>query len=175
MIANLAVSLSYILTDEGPELNVGPSEPGGASKYGVSVALLTDWRKRNGQSVATVKDVGAVTPQFANQVYTDMYATPIRFGDIPSGLDYRMLDICVNLGLHGGVSLTQSVFGVWQGTGAMDQATLDAMRAVDVRSAIQMLGAGWIAKKHEALSWSTYGHGWTKRYLAANQRALNLL
>ena len=64
MQANLAQSLAYITGDEGPELNVSPGEPGGASKWGVSLTVLSE---HLGKPCA-VADVAALTPDDANTI-----------------------------------------------------------------------------------------------------------
>jgi hypothetical protein len=50
---NLSKALDFITTDEGEELNVSPDEPGGASKWGVTLTDLSEVRGK----VCTVADV----------------------------------------------------------------------------------------------------------------------
>ena len=182
MIANLPSSLAYIDEDEGSELNVGASEPGGASRHGVSVTFLSDWRKTKGLPPATVDDVGAITSETAAQIYTDMFAAPLRFDELPSGPDYRLLDIAVNLRLHGGIIALQLALGMWPLTGAMDDATVALAKQADAKALVLALGAVWISKKHESPNWvpspvtkTGYGHGWMNRCNKANARALAII
>lgn len=180
--ANLAAALTFILEDEGPELNIGGSEPGGGSKYGVSMVNLIDWNKAHALSQPTLDDLAKMTPEFAGQIYTETFATPLRFNELPVGIDYRILDISVNLGLHGGGRLAQAVFGVWQGDGAMDDLTIAAISRVDPKSGVLMLGAAWIAVKRQSPNWmpspitkTGYGHGWSNRNIKATARALAMI
>lgn len=182
MDANLKTALGYILDDEGPELNVGGSEPGGGSKYGVSMTVLAEWNKAHGLSVPTLSDLGRMTPDLAGAIYTARFATPIMFGRLPGGVDYRLLDVCVNLGIAGGVSLLQVVLGIWQAPGAIDDATVMAISGVPAQSLVMQIGAAWIAKKHESPNWfpspitkTGYGHGWSNRNARATARALSLI
>lgn len=181
MQANTAKALAYILEDEGAEFNVSPGEPGGASKYGVSVVALSDWNKKHGKPAATIVDVGNMTPDLAGQIYTADYLDPIRFNDLPPGVDYRLADIAVNLGVTGGITALQLALGMWPLTGIMDSATM-AMLKGDPKSLILSLSAAWIAKKHESPSWGPssvtkngYGHGWSNRNIAATRRAIAMV
>lgn len=174
MLENTAKALAYILEDEGAEFNVSASEPGGASKYGVSVVALSDWNKKNGKPPATIADVGDMTPDLAGQIYTADYLDAIRFNDLPAGVDYRLADIAVNLGVTGGITALQLALGMWPLTGIMDAATL-AMLKGDAKTIILSLSAAWIAKKHESASWKTYGHGWSNRNVAATARAIAMV
>ena len=122
MQTNLAASLAYITGDEGGELNVSPDEPGGASKWGVSLTVLSEVRGK----VCTVADVGALTQDDANQIYAARFAVPIHFDDLPGGVDYRMLDCAVTLGITGSIDVLQMALGMWPLTGAMDAPTLTA-------------------------------------------------
>lgn len=180
--SNLPAALAFILEDEGPELNIGGSEPGGGSKYGVSMVNLIDWNAARGLPKPALDDLAKMTPDFANEIYTETFAKPLRFDVLPTGFDYQLLNISVNLGLHGGGRLAQAVLGVWQGDGSIDDATVAAAKALDPRSAVMMLGAAWIAVKRQSPNWGSstitphgYGHGWSNRYLKANARALAMI
>lgn len=179
---NLAATLAFILEDEGSDLNLGGSEPGGGSKYGVSMTALADWCKANGKPSPTIDDLAAMTPDEASEIYTANFAHPIAFDQLPAGVDYRLLDICVNLGVTGGIKLLQVVLGLWQTSGTMDAATLGAVNAADAKHTVVAIGCGWLVKKHESPNWqpspvtaSGYGHGWTNRMLKANRRALAMI
>ena len=43
--SNLAAALAFIDEDEGPELNISSTEPGGASCRGVSLLVLAEYAK----------------------------------------------------------------------------------------------------------------------------------
>lgn len=175
MFANRQAALGYILEDEGPEFNVSPSEPGGASRYGVSVTALSDWNKRHGKPPATIADVGNMTSDLASLIYGADYLDRVQFDEITSGVDYRLADISVNLGTTGGVTTLQLALGMWPLTGIMDTATLAKVASVDPKALVMALSAAWIAKKHESTSWHIYGHGWSNRCAAATQRAIAMV
>src|SRR6185312_4100271 len=161
-------------------LNLSPNEPGGASRGGVSVDLLTDYYKKIGKGrKATIQDVTDLTVDDVNAVYGAMLLDPLRFDELPSGVDYRVADIEVNSGATGGVQVLQLALGMWPLSGVMDDATMARVKNIDAKLLIQLLGAAWIAKKHESPNWNPspvtangYGHGWSNRRLAADDQEL---
>lgn len=167
MIGNWDKSIQYLLETEGSELNVGPSEPGGASKYGVSLTVLSEWFKR----VATVDDVAAVTPELASKIYRMKFADYIAFDTMPSGVDYRLLDIAANLGVAGGSTLLQAVVGDWQNHTIQQLVPM----ITDPKTVIRDLGMGWISIKSRAPNWFKYAHGWMNRNNLALERANAML
>jgi lysozyme family protein len=168
MQSNLAQSLTYITGDEGPELNVSPDEPGGASKWGVTLTDLSEVRGK----VCTVDDVGALTQDDANAIFSTRFAVPIHFNDLPSGVDYRMLDCAVTLGITGSIEALQMCLAMWPTTGAMDAPTLAAVNAATSAVLVLQLDAAWLTWKRmlEADGWSKYGRGWTNRVLKVRAR-----
>lgn len=87
--------LEYIVEDEGPELNVHSDEPGGASRYGVSINALTKALGRQ----ATIEDLKALTPQTAwDKVYKPNFWNEIDADELPAGLNYAASDFAINSG-----------------------------------------------------------------------------
>lgn len=182
MQENRTTALNYILASEDGTLNLSPSEPGGASKWGVSVDLLTDYYKKIGKPKATIGDVTALTRDDAIVVYDSMLLDPLRFDELPSGVDYRVSDIETNSGVTGGVEVLQLALGMWPLTGKMDDATMARVKNIDPRLLVSLLGAVWIGKKHESPNWNPspvtkngFGHGWSNRRLAADDQALEMI
>lgn len=174
MHANLAKALAFVDEDEGPELNIAASEPGGSSKHGVSMTVLREWHAAKGMPPPTMDDMKAVDSKLAAEIYAERFAKPIRFDDLPAGVDYRLLDITVNLGVTGGPTLFQRVLGL-QPTGRISDADIAAAKSRDPAELISALGAGWLAYKKEHGDWKKYGDGWTNRAKRAEPRALALL
>lgn len=180
--ANLPAALGFIDEDEGPELNIGGSEPGGASKHGVSMTVLQEWHALHGLPAPTMDDMRSVDATLAGQIYAAKFAEPIRFNDLPGGVDYRLLDIAVNLGVTGGIMALQLALGLWPVNGVLDDATLAAAQRAEPRALVFALSATWISKKHESPNWypsaitkSGYGHGWSNRNARATSRAMTLI
>jgi lysozyme family protein len=165
---NLSKALTFITTDEGEELNVSPDEPGGASKWGVTLTDLSEVRGK----ACTVADVSALTQDDANAIYSTRFAVPIQFNVLPSGVDYRMLDCAVTLGITGSIEAIQMCLAMWPTTGAMDAATLAAVGKVTPAVLVLQLDAAWLTWKRslEPNGWETYGHGWNNRVLKVKAR-----
>lgn len=175
MEANLPNALTQILLSEGNKPNISPNEPGGASKFGVSVSALSDQHKAHNLPPATIDDVVALTDEQARAFYTERFASVIRFNELPSGVDYRLLDIEVNLGPTGGIQLLETTLGIFPVTGKMSDTIISKVKIFDPKALIFALGAAWLAKKHTSPNWDRYGHGWSNRSNAANAFALSMV
>jgi lysozyme family protein len=176
MIGNRAQALAYIDEDEGPEVNVSPGEPGGISCHGVSLTVLQEYHAAHGMRTATADDVRHMTTELAGQVYSWRFLDPIRFDDLPAGIDYRLADCAITLGLTGACVATQMALAMWPVTGKMDDATIGALHAEDPRLVIAAIDAAWITWKHGqgAEGWKSHGHGWTNRVRRVRDRALRM-
>ncbi len=177
MRANLKQTINYILQDEGPEFNRGGSEPGGGSKYGISMTVLQEVKPG-----AILDDLGKLGLDDAGEIYATHILPTVRFDELPSGVDYRTADVRTNLGLTGCVNLLELVVGRWPLTGKFDDNLMIALIRTDQISLVHAISAAWIAKKHESPNWETslitrtgYGHGWTNRNVRATSRALDIM
>lgn len=191
MQENREAALAAILKSEDGTLNVAKSEPGGASKWGVSVDLLTDYRKRRGLPPATIADVAALDDKGvqASAIYTEMLLGPLRFDGMPSGVDYRLADIATNAGLTGGIAFLELSLGIWplSNATAVSDALMSAVFGADPAALIHALSAAWIAQKHMSPNWyprsvnplsiseNGYGHGWSNRNIDATKMSLSLV
>jgi len=166
--SNLAQSLSYITSDEGQELNISSGEGGGASKWGVTLTDLSEVRGK----VCTVADVAALTQDDASQIYGTRFAVPIHFDELPAGVDYRMLDCAVTLGVTGAIEALQMCLAIWPQTGTMDAPTLVAVNAATPAILVLQLDAAWLTWKRglTATGQGKYGHGWLNRVLKVRAR-----
>lgn len=177
VLANRAAALAFIDEDEGPELNIGPSEPGGASCRGVSLTVLSEYNAAHGVTLTTVDDIRAMTAELAGRVYIWRFLDPLRFDELPSGVDYRIADAAITLGATGACFATQIALAMWPVSGNMDDATITALKAEDPKLVIAAIDAAWITWKHgmTAGGWGKYGHGWTNRVRRVRDRSLALI
>lgn len=183
MLTNWPHSLPLLLVSEGAEVNINPpgtppgqGEPGGASKYGVSVAAYSDLRKRRGLPPATVQDIADLTEDQASDFYQTVTGAACRFNDMPVGVDYRNLDIFANLGPTGGSRLLCVALGIWPLVDTVTDAVIREVTRVDPEVLIFALGAAWLSKKHEqgVEGWIKSGHGWTNRRVRVDQDATDM-
>jgi lysozyme family protein len=137
---NLDAALDLILKAEGGFAQRG-NEPGGAVNMGVSMTAYATWRKQNGDPAPTIDDLKAMPVAEAKAIYTADYAAPIRFDQLPAGLDYAALDAAVNEG----VGWTKRFLA------KPHPAPIAAM--CDQR----------LAGKKARPEWTRFGKGWTSR------------
>jgi len=183
MKANRIITLNSILQWEGSDLNTSPNEPGGASKFGISVDFLDDYHKKHGWPRADIPHVALLTKDDAMLIYNEMLLDPLHFDDLPTGVDFRMADLTTNLGMTGGPNLLQLCLGMFPLTGAVDKQTINLVQAIDPKALVIALSAAWIAVKHQSPNWgphppitkSGFGHGWSNRNNAQRDAALALI
>lgn len=182
MQKNWERAVALLLESEGAEVNVNPpgtpvgqGEPGGASRYGVSVAALSDHRARRGLGPATVAMVAGLSAADAGLFYRDVTGAACRFNDLPGGVDYAMLDVTANLGPAGGAWLLQCVLGLWPHVDRVTDEMISLIRTINSGFLAYAIGAAWIAKKRESPTWPKHGHGWNNRMTRVRGDALMMI
>src|ERR1017187_2700180 len=137
MQTNLATALAYIDEDEGPEVNISPDEPGGASCRGVTMEVLREYNNAHGlPSPTSVDDIKGMTAELAGTIFTWRFLDPLRFNELPSGVDYRMADAAITLGKTGACLAVQMAMAMWPVTGVMDDETIASIKAEEPRTLI---------------------------------------
>lgn len=172
-MTDLEKVLAFVDEDEGPELNISPAEPGGSSKHGVSMTVLREWRKKRGMSPPTMTDMSNVNSVLAAVIYSEVFAAPIRFNELHSGVNYRLLDISINLGLGGARVVLTEVLG--RPVSSYSDDVIASLNALDPHDAILKLGAAWLHYKKVNGGWEKYGRGWSARAVRAEARALSMI
>lgn len=172
MQANRTQALDYIDEDEGPEVNISAGEPGGGSARGLTVEVWNEYNKAHGLAAVTVGDLGKVTAELSGSVFGWRFLDPIKFDDLPSGVDYRMADAAITLGATGACLIAQMSLAMWPATGIMDALTLAQIKAEQPIVLLRALDAAWLAWKHglTPTGWQKYGHGWVNRIIKIRSR-----
>lgn len=93
-----------IVAREGGFVN-DPDDPGGATKYGVTLATL---RRVRGQ--ADVADLQALTRADAVEIFIEYYFDRPRIGELPRALQASVFDMYVNAGANA-VRILQRLLG----------------------------------------------------------------
>lgn len=177
MKQNRKQTLAWIDEDEGPELNISAGEPGGSSCHGVTMELFREYSKAIGKAAPDLHDMRAMTADKAGLIYTWNFLDPLRFDELPSGLDYRITDAAITLGKTGACLIVQMSMLHYPFSGVMDDATLRELKLADPVVIIRALDAAWLAWKHglSVDGWTKFNHGWYNRVLKVNYRALKLI
>lgn len=152
MRANLDKALAYVFVSEGGFAQRA-TEPGGSVCMGISQQTLATWRKQHGGPVPTVDDVRNLSKGEATAIYEKLYAEPIGFDALASGVDYCALDAAVNEGVG------------W---------TTRIMRALPVSAAddvIDFVCDTRLAGKRKRAEWVQFGRGWTSRIESVRKHA----
>ncbi|MGO4334947.1 glycoside hydrolase family 108 protein [Labrys sp. KB_33_2] len=168
MSDTLAQTIKLVFGSEGGYVN-HPKDPGGATKYGITAATLGASRRLGRK--ATPDEVRRLTLAEAAQILDKQYAQPLRYSELPAGLDYALFDYAVNSGPAQAVKTLQRVLGV-EADGIMGAKTLDAMvMSVELIDKLQDARLKFL---RGLKTWPTFGKGWTNRVEHVRVAALTM-
>ena len=125
MKENFDKCLAMLLEHEGGYVN-SKHDRGGMTNLGVTKHVYDDWIGR----VSTEQEMRDLTPDDVAPIYRKNYADPIRFDALPSGLDWAVLDWCVNSGKSRPSKAVQRAVGATQ-DGAIGNQTLGLIMEKD--------------------------------------------
>jgi lysozyme family protein len=168
MDRNFARSLSLVLKHEGGFVD-HPSDPGGATNKGVTIATFRRYVKPGG----TVADLKRITDEQVATVYRRHYWEAVRANELPDGVDYAVFDFAVNSGPSRSAKYLQGVVGAKQ-DGVVGPATIAATRALMPVTVIHELCDRRMAFLKGLKTWGTFGKGWTKRVTDVRKNALDM-
>lgn len=172
--SNYERAIANVLVHEGGYSN-HPRDPGGVTLHGVIQRRYDQYRDDNRQPRRALTPAMAKEPQWIaerNDIYNRYYATPCAFPDLPAGLDYTVLDYCVNSGIgRGGKALRCAVVT----TMPMDECmrisrtwqpspeVIAVANQMDRKSLIRKINDERIGFLKRLSTWSTFGGGWNRR------------
>lgn len=145
-MADFTGALSYLLANEGTAYTNTPGDGGSFTRYGITIATLAAWRKRQGRTAPTADDVRLLTATEASAIYRANYWNAVRGDDITDdGVACLLLDVAANCGTGRAAKLAQSVVNDLGGAlvvdGALGPKSLAAVNAADrrgfLRAAVQ--------------------------------------
>jgi lysozyme family protein len=171
---NLSTALDWSRSAEGGFAE-RKDEPGGAVNKGVSFLVFQEWRKKQGKPTPSLGDLKAITDEEALELYTDKFAKPIHFDDLPSGLDFAMLDIAIMEGVRGSLTLLQQALDLRTVSGTFDMETRGALMKADVPATIAKLTILQMNRKMHAPSVDRFGKGWGDRIVRRYNKARELM
>lgn len=111
------------------------------------------------------EDIKGMTVARAKAIYRQKYAAPIRFDELPAGIDLATLDPAINSGPSRGVRWMQQGLGI-MADGVMGPVTIKAARAANPVEAIQGACAARMGFLRGLKIWATYKNGWSRRVAA---------
>jgi len=172
MERNQGAALDNIIAWEGAEINISPDEPGGISKYGVSLRTYAEYMKKVGKPAPTFDDIKNLTEAQARDFYATVFLPPIRFNDLPDGVDVRLSDITVNLGITGGIYTLQLALQIFPLADTISDKAIATIGTINPSAVIYGLSAAWITNKHSTAGWTKYGKGWSARNTSVTNLSL---
>lgn len=164
MIGDREKIITWIIDEEGRVFENDPDDPGGATKFGITLVELRDYR-----NLGTLQpgDVEALTEAEAHDIYVGAYWDKIAGDQLPSGLDWMVMNFGVNAGWQRVARMLQKALGLQQ-DGDIGPETLasvgrntnmfgsplslikdlyDQQRAFYLtRSTVWKYGKGWLAR-----------------------------
>ena len=168
MKENLGESLDMVLDAEGGFVNHS-KDPGGATNLGVTQAVYEDWMDK----AVTEDDMRSLTKKDVVPIYEKNYWTRISGDDLPSGIDFAVLDLAVNAGVSRASKMLQAVVGVTQ-DGGIGPQTLSAVNRMDKADVIENYAARREAFYRNLKTFETFGKGWLRRNEKTKIEALKL-
>ena len=149
--------LAEVLCLEGGYVD-DPRDPGGATRFGVTRAVLSASLGR----VASAADVAALTQAEASEIYRRRYWSPVRGAELPPGVDLVAFDIAVNMGPGTAARLLQTALGT-DPDGVVGPATLAAAASRPAAESISAV-SDLRRRRYRALAgFSAFGRGWLRR------------
>lgn len=168
MDRNFKISLKEVLKHEGGWSD-HPSDPGGATMKGVTIATFRAFVNPKG----TKSDLRKITDAQLETVYRRQYWDKVHGAELPDGVDFCVFDYSVNSGPSRAVKDLQKVIGVSQ-DGKVGPKTLEAIKAMGARNVINKLCDTRLAFLKRLKTWPTFGKGWSRRVSVVRDFALGL-
>lgn len=168
MSDNLPQTIALVFGSEGGYVN-HPKDPGGATKYGITAATLGAWRKLGRK--ATPSEVKLLTVKEAAEILDVQYAQPLRYKDLPAGVDYCLFDFSTNSGPSQAVKTLQQTLGI-EVDGQLGIKTLNAIAARNVVDVINNLCDARMRFLRRLATYKTFGDGWSTRVAHVRKTAI---
>lgn len=152
-----------VLPHEGGYVN-HPRDPGGETNYGITVKVA----RANGYT-GPMRDI----PMSAvERIYRERYANPLRYDDLPAGLDYCVLDYGINSGTGRAGKVLRRVLGLPADTPTVDDNVVARARALDTKRLIGAICDERLRFLKSLSTWDTFGKGWERRVREVRAMAL---
>ena len=160
-----------LMEHEGGFVN-NPHDNGGATKFGVTIGVLQDWRRRtNPKAIVTVQMVRDLKLEEARDIAKHLYWDRVNGDQLPIGLDYAVFDWAYNAGPDRPARTLQRILKL-ETDGRIGPKTLQAIQAVDITKLISRLTAMRLEHLMGLKDWAHFGRGWKRRVLKVAGEAI---
>ena len=155
-----------------------PNDPGGRTNMGVTQRVYNAWRRRQGLSTRAVDHI---TKQEADMIFVDQYFLPLKYTELPLGLDYTVVDFGINSGVgRSGKYLQAAINKLVPASmriavdGIIGNVTLDTIEHLQTQGKIvdliDQINDDRLAFMKRAKNpktgkrlWPSFGKGWSRR------------
>ena len=167
------ICVTFTPREEGGYVD-DPSDPGGATNMGVTLATYRQWSDDPNLGDVQVKDM---TLKTARAIYRSLYWNPLRADALPPGVDLSVFDMGVNAGIWSSARLLQQALGFTgdEVDGSIGPETLAAVGRFDVRSLVNNLPDRQAAYYRSLAEFPTFGTEWLNRTEARRNAALAMI
>jgi lysozyme family protein len=167
------ICFAFTLREEGGYVD-DPSDPGGATNMGITLATYRQWSDDPNLGDVQVKDL---MPKTARAIYRSLYWNPLRADALPAGVDLSVFDMGVNAGIWRSARLLQQALGFTGDDvdGSIGPETLAAAGRFDPRSLVNDLADRQAAYYRSLPDFPTFGTGWLNRTEARRDAALTMI
>lgn len=154
--ATYDAAMIRVYADEGGYTD-DPKDPGGPTNYGITIFDARKYWKPN----ATALDVKNMPKSVAADIYRKHYATPMRYDDLPAGVDYSVLDAAINSGVGRAPPWLAKALGV--AYTSLAALIGPATQSIDKVALIKKYWSIRLSFLHGLSTWSHFGLGWGRR------------
>lgn len=148
-----------------------PSDPGGATNYGVTHIRYNQYRQQRGLAK---RPVSKITKNEVNEIYRKYYWDVVKGDDLPLGLDLAVFDYAVNSGPRRAVKHLQGILGV-NVDGLLGPDTLKAIHKSNVSTLIKALCDRRLRFVRGLRIYKSFGRGWTRRIKGIRKTGLSMV
>lgn len=144
------------------------ADPGGPTNWGITIVDARMYWKPG----ATAADVRVMPQVIAEDIYRKHYAAPVRYQDLPAGVDYSVLDYAINSGVGRAGKVLRRLVGLSDHTSAVTDEVIAAVAKRNPADLISAIAVERMAFLRTLKNWPTYANGWARR--VAEVRALSM-
>jgi lysozyme family protein len=163
-------ALARLLAHEGGYSH-HPSDPGGPTKYGITIADYTAFKRRK----VTAGDVKAMPLADAKAIYRDKYWKALRCSELPAGLDYAVFDYGVNSGIGRAARVLRRLLSLSDSSTTVTDQVIAAATARDSAALVNALCDERLRFLKSLRTWPVFGKGWGRRVAEVRAAALAMI
>lgn len=168
MNINFDAALKRVLAHEGGYTD-HPSDPGGPTNWGITIHDARMYWKRD----ADADDVKAMPLDVAKRIYKTKYWDAMRCDELPSGVDYAVMDFGVNSGVSRSLKYLEAIADV-PVDGKPDDVLIRTVANLPPKQVVTDLCNKRLAFLKGLKTWPVFGNGWGRRVAEVKGAALKM-